>query len=172
MKYNANYLLSLFQNQIQEMKQAQTQNTAQLRSMLLDPAINLVFQRMAKEMEEHKEKLKQKQNELNAWKFTPDRCFLLPNPLSCFVNCKAFVRESRPREEVTWRRIEILMVNWFFLQPLKKTFWESSRKLVFLMPILSIVLPFSSHWINAQLWKGESITPYVYLCKVEKGDRY
>uniref|UniRef100_A0A0B7A7W1 Pre-mRNA-splicing regulator WTAP n=2 Tax=Arion vulgaris TaxID=1028688 RepID=A0A0B7A7W1_9EUPU len=59
-------------NQIQEMKQAQTQNTAQLRSMLLDPAINLVFQRMAKEMDEHKEKLKQKQNELSAWKFTPD----------------------------------------------------------------------------------------------------
>ncbi|KAH9525294.1 hypothetical protein Btru_001003 [Bulinus truncatus] len=59
-------------NQIQEMKQAQTQNTAQLRSMLLDPAINLVFQRMAKEMDEHREKLKQKQNELSAWKFTPD----------------------------------------------------------------------------------------------------
>lgn len=59
-------------NQMSEMKQAQTQNTAQLRSMLLDPAINLVFQRMAREMDEHKEKLKQKQNELSAWKFTPD----------------------------------------------------------------------------------------------------
>lgn len=59
-------------NQIQEMKQAQTQNTAQLRSLLLDPAVNLVFQRMAKEMDESQEKLKQTQNELSAWKFTPD----------------------------------------------------------------------------------------------------
>lgn len=73
------------------MKQAQTQNTAQLRSMLLDPAINLVFQRMAKEMDEHKEKLKQKQNELSAWKFTPDRC-LLP-PLS-FVHVGNFYSEE------------------------------------------------------------------------------
>ncbi|XP_021360342.1 pre-mRNA-splicing regulator WTAP-like isoform X1 [Mizuhopecten yessoensis] len=59
-------------NQIAEMKQAQTQNSAQLRSMLLDPAVNLVFQRMTKEMDESQEKLKQTQNELSAWKFTPD----------------------------------------------------------------------------------------------------
>lgn len=42
--------------------------------MLLDPAVNLVFLRMKKEMEESKEKLEQTQNELSAWKFTPDRC--------------------------------------------------------------------------------------------------
>ncbi|XP_048766704.1 pre-mRNA-splicing regulator WTAP-like isoform X2 [Ostrea edulis] len=59
-------------NQIQEFKQSQTQNKAQLQSMLLDPAVNLVFQRMTKEMEECQEKLKQTQNELSAWKFTPD----------------------------------------------------------------------------------------------------
>lgn len=56
------------------MKQAQTQGTAQLKSMLLDPAVNLVFQKMSKEMDEAQEKLKQTQNELSAWKFTPDRC--------------------------------------------------------------------------------------------------
>lgn len=59
------------------MKQAQAQSTSQLRSMLLDPTINLVFQRMMKEMEESQEKLKQTQNELSAWKFTPDRCLNL-----------------------------------------------------------------------------------------------
>ncbi|KAL8594160.1 hypothetical protein ACOMHN_018100 [Nucella lapillus] len=59
-------------NQIAEMKASQTQNSAQLRSLLLDPAVNLVFQRMAKEMDDCKEKLKQTQNELNAWKFTAD----------------------------------------------------------------------------------------------------
>lgn len=64
----------MLQNQIAEMKAAQTQNSAQLRSLLLDPAVNLVFQRMAKELEDTKEKLKQTQNELSAWKFTPDRC--------------------------------------------------------------------------------------------------
>lgn len=82
------FFVLCLQNQIQEMKQAQTQNTAQLRSMLLDPAINLVFQRMAREMDEHKEKLKQKQNELSAWKFTPDRC-LLP-PFSCNSSLNRF----------------------------------------------------------------------------------
>lgn len=45
--------------------------------MLLDPAVNIVFQRMAKEMEDAQEKLKQTQNELSAWKFTPDRCLSL-----------------------------------------------------------------------------------------------
>ncbi|XP_062566979.1 pre-mRNA-splicing regulator WTAP-like [Saccostrea cucullata] len=59
-------------NQIQEFKQSQTQNKAQLQKMHLDPAVNLVFQRMTKEMEECQEKLKQTQNELSAWKFTPD----------------------------------------------------------------------------------------------------
>ncbi|ESO87253.1 hypothetical protein LOTGIDRAFT_107020, partial [Lottia gigantea] len=61
-------------NQIQEMKAGQTTSMAQLRTMLLDPAVNLIFQRITKEMEENKEKLKQTQNELSAWKFTPDRC--------------------------------------------------------------------------------------------------
>lgn len=67
-------IIYVFQNQIAEMKQAQTQGTSQLKSMLLDPAVNTVFQRMAKELEEAQEKLKQTQNELSAWKFTPDRC--------------------------------------------------------------------------------------------------
>ncbi|CAL1535295.1 unnamed protein product [Lymnaea stagnalis] len=77
-------------NQIQEMKQAQTQNTAQLRSMLLDPAINLVFQRMAKEMDEHKEKLKQKQNELSAWKFTPDS----QTGMRLMAKCRMLLQEN------------------------------------------------------------------------------
>lgn len=64
--------LQVLTNQLAEVKQAQTQGTAQLRSMLLDPAVNTVFQKMAKEMEEAQEKLKQTQNELSAWKFTPD----------------------------------------------------------------------------------------------------
>ena len=41
--------------------------------MLLDPAINLMFQRMCKEVDSFKEKLEQAQNDLAAWKFTSDR---------------------------------------------------------------------------------------------------
>lgn len=59
-------------NQIKELQQAQNPSAAQLRSMLLDPAINLMFQRMKKEMEVAKEKMEQAQNDLAAWKFTPD----------------------------------------------------------------------------------------------------
>ncbi|KAH3726142.1 pre-mRNA-splicing regulator WTAP-like [Dreissena polymorpha] len=59
-----------FMAQVAEMKQAD--GTSQLKSMLLDPAVNIVFQRISKEMEEAQEKLKQTQNELSAWKFTPD----------------------------------------------------------------------------------------------------
>ncbi|XP_052811161.1 pre-mRNA-splicing regulator WTAP-like [Mya arenaria] len=56
--------------QIAEIKQAE--GTTQLKSMLLDPAVNIVFQKMTKEMDDAQEKLKQTQNELSAWKFTPD----------------------------------------------------------------------------------------------------
>lgn len=75
---------ALFQNQIAEMKSSQTQNSAQLRSLLLDPAVNLVFQRMAKEMDDCKEKLKQTQNELSAWKFTADRCISQSNLVTLY----------------------------------------------------------------------------------------
>ena len=76
-------MLNFVQNQISEIKQAQTQGTAQLRSTLLDPAINIVFQRMGKEMDDAQEKLKQTQNELSAWKFTPDRC--ISNSMVTFI---------------------------------------------------------------------------------------
>ncbi|XP_074662402.1 pre-mRNA-splicing regulator WTAP-like [Tubulanus polymorphus] len=59
-------------NQIQELKQAQNSSTAQLRSMLLDPAVNIMYQKMRKELDETKQKLEQTQNEFSAWKFTPD----------------------------------------------------------------------------------------------------
>ena len=61
------------QNQIQGLKQAQTPSMTQLRAMLLDPAVNLLFQRMKQEVDTCKERLEQAQNDLAAWKFTPDR---------------------------------------------------------------------------------------------------
>ena len=42
-------------------------------STLLDPAVNILIQRMKKELDDPKKKLEDTQNDLNAWKFTPDR---------------------------------------------------------------------------------------------------
>ncbi|XP_054717761.1 pre-mRNA-splicing regulator WTAP-like [Uloborus diversus] len=61
-----------YAGQIQELKQAQVPTIAQLRSALLDPAVNLLFERMRKEMDTLKASLEETQNELSAWKFTPD----------------------------------------------------------------------------------------------------
>lgn len=61
------------QNQIQYLKQVQQPSVAQLRSTMVDPAINLFFLKMKGELEQTKDKLEQAQNELSAWKFTPDR---------------------------------------------------------------------------------------------------
>lgn len=64
---------ALFQTQIQYLKQVQQPSVAQLRSSMVDPAINLFFLKMKAELEQTKDKLEQAQNELSAWKFTPDR---------------------------------------------------------------------------------------------------
>lgn len=61
------------QTQIQYLKQVQQPSVAQLRSSMVDPAINLFFLKMKAELEQTKDKLEQAQNELSAWKFTPDR---------------------------------------------------------------------------------------------------
>uniref|UniRef100_A0A8C9FH46 Pre-mRNA-splicing regulator WTAP n=1 Tax=Pavo cristatus TaxID=9049 RepID=A0A8C9FH46_PAVCR len=58
---------------IQYLKQVQQPSVAQLRSTMVDPAINLFFLKMKGELEQTKDKLEQAQNELSAWKFTPDR---------------------------------------------------------------------------------------------------
>ncbi|XP_040599864.1 pre-mRNA-splicing regulator WTAP-like [Mesocricetus auratus] len=60
-------------SQIQYLKQVQQPSVAQLRSTMVDPAINLFFLKMKGELEQTKDKLEQAQNELSAWKFTPDR---------------------------------------------------------------------------------------------------
>jgi hypothetical protein len=43
-----------------------------LQKALVDPAVNLVFERMRKEVEEASQKVSEMQSELSAWKFTPD----------------------------------------------------------------------------------------------------
>ena len=59
--------------QIQELKASQAASAVSLRSSLLDPAVNLLIQHLRKELEKAKSALEETQNELSAWKFTPDR---------------------------------------------------------------------------------------------------
>ncbi|XP_049546633.1 keratin, type I cytoskeletal 9-like [Anopheles darlingi] len=59
-------------NQITELKAAQAPGPAALRSALLDPAVNILFQKLKAELQATKAKLEETQNELSAWKFTPD----------------------------------------------------------------------------------------------------
>ncbi|XP_015189456.1 PREDICTED: pre-mRNA-splicing regulator WTAP-like isoform X1 [Polistes dominula] len=59
-------------NQISEMKAAQVPSVTSLRSALLDPAVNLLIQKLRQELVTTKAKLEDTQSELSAWKFTPD----------------------------------------------------------------------------------------------------
>merc|ERR1719391_350880 len=45
---------------------------AQLRQTLIDPAVNLAIQKLTKECDQQKKAAEEAQNELAAWKFTPD----------------------------------------------------------------------------------------------------
>lgn len=59
-------------NQIQELKRALAPSTSNLRTTLLDPCVNLLFQKMQSQIKELQGKLEKAEEELNAWSFTPD----------------------------------------------------------------------------------------------------
>ncbi|KAL0275171.1 UNVERIFIED_CONTAM: hypothetical protein PYX00_003115 [Menopon gallinae] len=59
-------------NQIAELKAGQAPGASALRSSLLDPAVNLLLHRLRQEVSTLKTRLEETQNELSAWKFTPD----------------------------------------------------------------------------------------------------
>ncbi|KAL5287675.1 WTAP family protein [Megaselia abdita] len=61
-----------FVNQIAAYKSSQAPGPAALKAALLDPAVNLLIEKLRKELQATKSKLEETQNELSAWKFTPD----------------------------------------------------------------------------------------------------
>lgn len=61
------------QSQVHDLKQSQSSESSQLHSLMVDPAVNVMFTSMKKQLKEYKEKLEHAQNDLSAWKFTPDR---------------------------------------------------------------------------------------------------
>uniref|UniRef100_A0ABI7YFU3 Pre-mRNA-splicing regulator WTAP n=1 Tax=Felis catus TaxID=9685 RepID=A0ABI7YFU3_FELCA len=67
-----NILMPESTTQIQYLKQVQRPSITQLRSTMVDPTVNLFFLEMKGELEQTKDKLEQAQNELSAWKYTPD----------------------------------------------------------------------------------------------------
>ncbi|XP_010900432.2 pre-mRNA-splicing regulator WTAP isoform X2 [Esox lucius] len=77
--------------QIQYLKQAQQPSAAQLRSSMVDPAINLFFLKMKGELEQTKDKLEQAQNELSAWKFTPDS----QTGKKLMAKCRMLIQENQ-----------------------------------------------------------------------------
>lgn len=55
-----------------ELKSVQAPTSSTLRSTLLDPAVNSLLQQLRTELQTTKLRLEDTQNELSAWKFTPD----------------------------------------------------------------------------------------------------
>ncbi|XP_038059305.1 trichohyalin-like [Patiria miniata] len=58
--------------QLGETTKGNTPGASQLRSALLDPALNILFQRMRNQLDEKSKKLQQATDDMAAWKFTPD----------------------------------------------------------------------------------------------------
>lgn len=56
-------------NQLNELKYRKTESSS---TTLYDPAVNIIFTKLKNELKATKAKLEDTQNELTAWKFTPD----------------------------------------------------------------------------------------------------
>lgn len=78
-------------SQVHELKQAQTTEGSQLHRMLVDPAVNLVFERMKRQLSDYKEKLEQAQSDLSAWKFTPDSV----TGKKLMAKCRSLLQENQ-----------------------------------------------------------------------------
>lgn len=64
--------LAQLQDKLDQVTHSQYPTNHQLESTLIDPALNLMFEKMKSEVEAAKTKVEEMQNELSAWKFTPD----------------------------------------------------------------------------------------------------
>lgn len=58
--------------QLHESKESRCPGSAQLQSLLLDPSVNILFENFKKELDTCKTQLKQAQDDLAAFKFTPE----------------------------------------------------------------------------------------------------
>lgn len=72
------------------MLQAQVPSIAAVRNALYDPVVSTVVQKLREELSATKTKLEETQNELSAWKFTPDRYFSSQISNAFFNGCFVF----------------------------------------------------------------------------------
>ncbi|XP_054266394.1 pre-mRNA-splicing regulator female-lethal(2)D isoform X2 [Macrosteles quadrilineatus] len=61
-----------YAGQLSELKAREAPGVSALRSALLDPAVNLLLQKLRQELTATRTRVEETQNELSAWKFTPD----------------------------------------------------------------------------------------------------
>ncbi|XP_046673862.1 pre-mRNA-splicing regulator female-lethal(2)D isoform X1 [Homalodisca vitripennis] len=61
-----------YAGQLSELKAREAPGVSALRSALLDPAVNLLLQKLRQELAATRTRVEETQNELSAWKFTPD----------------------------------------------------------------------------------------------------
>uniref|UniRef100_A0A8D2AF58 Pre-mRNA-splicing regulator WTAP n=1 Tax=Sciurus vulgaris TaxID=55149 RepID=A0A8D2AF58_SCIVU len=78
--------------QIQYLKQAQQSSVAQLRSTMVDPAINLFFLKMKGELEQTKDKLEQAQNELS---FSLNHSNQFQTGKKLMAKCRMLIQENQ-----------------------------------------------------------------------------
>lgn len=64
--------LAQLQDKLAQVVHNQLPTAYQLESTLVDPALNLMFEKMKSDGEAAKTRVEEMQNELSAWKFTPD----------------------------------------------------------------------------------------------------
>lgn len=64
--------LAQLQDKLEQVTHSQLPTPYQLETTLIDPALNLMFEKMKSEVDSAKTKVEEMQNELSAWKFTPD----------------------------------------------------------------------------------------------------
>uniref|UniRef100_UPI00358F1137 pre-mRNA-splicing regulator WTAP n=1 Tax=Myxine glutinosa TaxID=7769 RepID=UPI00358F1137 len=77
--------------QIHKLKHGQRSSAAQLRSCLVEPAVNLLFTRMRSELQLTRDRLQQAHDELNAWKFTPDS----QTGKKLMAKCRMLIQENQ-----------------------------------------------------------------------------
>lgn len=106
------FVLCRPQTQIHDLKQAQNPSSIQLRSTLLDPAVNLLFQRMKTDLDSEKEKLEQAQNDLSAWKFTPDRWWKVSRNQLLVARTQRRMKVNWTRSSLAWPIRSYSCVQW------------------------------------------------------------
>ena len=78
-------------SQVDELKRAQTSRMpGQLNNYPVDPAVNILFQKMNQELKDTQARYKQAQEDLSAWKFTPNSA----TGKKLVAKCKQLINEN------------------------------------------------------------------------------